>query len=212
MTLTPEQKEHAIHLIEMGEKLEAVRYLQNLLSLNAEQALALTEKLEAEVEDGPDLKEEFLKKSQEMQRSGIKLSRIVGGIFMGIGIILLAVALYLVYSHQQFEKKAIVVTGKVVDYQSYISTDDNSSTTMYRPVFEYEYKGKTYTHESSGSSSSKGFEIGDPVDIFIDPDNPDDVLVNSFMEKWFLPLLLGIMGTVFTGMGYLAIRILGHRN
>lgn len=210
MTLTPEQKEHAIHLIEIGEKLEAVRYLQNLLSLTAEQALALTEKLEAEVEDGPDLKQEFLKKSKEMQRSGIKLSRIVGGIFMSIGIIMVVVSIYLIYSHQQFEKKAIVVTGKVVDFETYISTDDNSSTTMYRPVFEYAYKGKTYTYPSTGSSSSKGFEIGEPVEIYINPDQPEDVLVNSFMEKWFLPMLLAIMGTAFAGMGYLAVRLLGR--
>jgi hypothetical protein len=50
MNLTPEQKEHAIELIEMGEKLQAVRYFQETLNVSAEEALLLTEKLEEEID------------------------------------------------------------------------------------------------------------------------------------------------------------------
>ena len=95
MTLTPEQKEHAIDLIEMGEKLEAVRYFQQVLSIDAEQALLLAEKLEKEVEPEFD-QQELLQKAEEMKRSGAKVGRLVGLIFMSIGIVLLVVAGYFV--------------------------------------------------------------------------------------------------------------------
>lgn len=211
MTLTPEQKEHAIDLIEMGEKLEAVRYFQQVLAIDAEQALLLAEKLEKEVEPEFD-QQEFLQKAEDMKRSGAKVGRLVGLIFMSIGIVLLVVAGYFVYDHQQFEKTAVTVTGTVVDFHSYISTSDNSSTTMYSPIFEYEYEGKKYTYVSTSGSNVKEYEVDERIDIMVNPENPTDVLVNSFMEKWFVPALLGFMGTLFTGLGYVAFAVMGKKS
>jgi hypothetical protein len=45
----------------------------------------------------------------------------------------------------------------------------------------------------------------------VNPENPADVLVNSFMEKWFVPALLGFMGTMFTGLGYVAFAVMGKK-
>jgi hypothetical protein len=212
MTLTPEQKEHAIDLIEMGEKLEAVRYFQEVLNIDAEQALLLAEKLEQEVETGPDL-QELRQTHEELKSSGANVGRIVGLVFMGIGMVMLAVVFYLIYSHQQFEKKAVTVKGTVVEFQSYESRNkNNSSTTMYTPVFEYAFKGKKYTYVSTSSSNIKEYEVGEPLDILVDPENPSEVLVNSFMEKWFLPLLLGFMGALFSGLGYVVFAVLGKKS
>lgn len=210
MTLTPEQKEHAIDLIEMGEKLEAVRYFQQVLAIDAEQALLLAEKLEKEVEPELD-QQEFQQKAEEMKRSGAKVGRLVGLIFMSIGLVLLVVAGYFVYDHQQFEKTAVTVTGTVVDFHSYVSNNDNSSTTMYSPIFEYEYEGKKYTFESNSGSNVKAYDVGERIDILVNPENPADVLVNSFMEKWFVPALLGFLGTMFTGFGYVAFAVMGKK-
>lgn len=213
MTLTPEQKEHAMDLIAMGDKLDAVRYFQQVLNIDAEQALLLAEKLEEEIdaEESPDLKE-FEQQRTKLKESGANVGRIVGTLFMGIGMVMLLVVGYLIYSHQQFEKNAKVVKATLTAYQSYDSRDDDgSTTTMFTPVFEYEFKGTKHTYVSNSSSSSKDYEIGEKVDMMVNPDDPKDVLVDSFMGKWFLPLLLGIMGTVFTGMGYLAYALLGKK-
>lgn len=213
MTLTPEQKEHAIELIEMGEKLEAVRYFQEILHIDAEQALTLAEKLEEEIETSPE-KEEFVKKQEELIRSGNNVGRLVGMIFMCIGIGLLMVVIYLVYTHQQFEKNAERVNGTLLEYQSYESKNDDGGgyTTMYTPVFAYSFRGKTFRQPGNSSSSVKEYDIGQPVEILVDPENPSEILVNSFMEKWFLPLLLGIMGAVFSGIGYVVFVVLGKSN
>lgn len=212
MTLTPEQKEHAEELIRMGEKLDAVRYFQDTLGITADQALVLAEKLEEEIESSP-LLEEFKTLQEEASRKpGVNVGRLVGSIFMSLGGIMLAVVIYLIVSNYNFAQRAIPVKGKVIEYESYVSTDDDGrSTTMFRPTFEYVYAGKTYTHQSSTSSSSPEYEINEMVDVLVDPDEPLEILIDSFWERWFLPVLLGFMGAMFGGMGYLVFRLLGKQ-
>lgn len=209
--MTPEQKEHAIELIEMGNQLDAVRYLQETLDITSEQALILAEKLEEETES--ELEKEFKFMQDEMhQKPSINIGRLVGGIFMGLGVIMLAIAAYFIVSNYKFSERAITVKGKVIDYDSYESrNDDGGSTTMFTPIFEYEFQSKTYTHKSSTSSSSQDYELDELVDVLVDPDNPKEILIDSFWEKWFVSVLLGFLGTLFTGMGYLAYRVFGKQ-
>lgn len=214
MTLTPEQKEHAVDLIAMGDKLEAVRYLQEALHVTADQALVLAEKLEEEVAS-PIMTEQEEKAfhDQVTKATSFNVGKLVGSIFMGVGSVMLIVVAYLVYSNMQFAKRAKPVKGKVMAYDSYESkdSDNNGYTTMYTPTFEYAYNGKTYTYKSTTSSSGKEFEIGEMVDVLVDPNEPEKVIVHSFMEEWFVSVLLGFMGTMFTGMGYMAYRVFGNR-
>src|SRR5690349_10498604 len=137
--MTPEQKEHATELIEMGDKLKAVRYFQQTLNITADQALALAEKLEVEL--GITLFEESLE-TKGTSTSGVNVGKLVGSIFMGVGIIMLSVITYLIVSNNKFEQRAVRTKGKVIDFRNYQSSNDNgSSSTMYTPVFEYEFNG-----------------------------------------------------------------------
>lgn len=208
--MTPEQKDHAVHLLQMGEKLEAVRYMQETLGLSAEQALTLVEKLDEETEQ-TELRTKFESMRERMQSGpASKMPRTVGLIFMSIGGIMLAVVAYIIVSDYKFSQRAVPVTGKVIDYSSYYSTDsDGSGSTMYTPTFEYTYNGSKHTYTSSTSSSSPDFEMGESVEILVDPDNPGNVLVNAFWERWLLAVILGFMGSMFAGLGYMAFRLFG---
>jgi Protein of unknown function (DUF3592) len=138
------------------------------------------------------------------------MGRVAGVIFMSLGGIMLSAVVYIVISNYQFEQRAIPVKGKVIGYDSYVSSnDEGGSTMMYTPTFQYEFKGKTYTHVSGTSSSSQTYEIDDAVDVLVDPQDPEEILINSFWEQWFLPVLLGFMGVMFAGMGYMVFRLLG---
>ena len=213
MNLTPEQKEHAIELIEMGEKLEAVRYFKETLNITTDEALILAEKLEEEVE-GSSLIDEFKSMEAEMkQQPGMDVGRVVGTIFMSLGGIMLAVVVYLSASNYQFSQRAIPVKGKVIDYDTYQSRNDNGgSTTMYTPTYQYKFKGKSYTYKSTTSSSSQNYKIDETVDVLVDPEKPQEILIDSFWEKWFLSILLGFMGFIFSGMGYMSYRLLGNKS
>lgn len=213
MMLSTEQKDHAIELIQMGDKLEAVRYLQQVLSIDAEKALLLTEKLEQEVdaEDAEVIDELKARQEEALKNPPVDVGRIVGGIFMGVGCLLLAIAAWLGVSHYQFAQRAIPIQGIVLRYSSYESrSDDGPYTTMYTPTYQYSFEGKTYTYQSSTSSSSREYEVNEKVDVLVDPQQPKEILIDSFWERWFVVILLGGMGTIFTGMGYLVYRVLGN--
>lgn len=211
--MTPEQKEEAASLIRMGEKLEAVRFLQETLNIDAEQALLLAEKLEEEEEksDTSDLRKQLEKAKQEMSSSkGFKMGVTVGLIFMSLGILMLAFGFYFFYDNYQFAKRAVPVVGHVVDYDSYYSTDDDGGgSTMYTPIYEYTYQGNKKTHASSVSSSGRDFDIGEEVEILVDPDDPNEILVNTFWDRYFAVVILGFLGSLFTGLGYMAYRLMG---
>jgi len=132
---------------------------------------------------------------------------------MVLGSIMLIVVVYVVYSNNQFSQKAIPVTGEVISYDSHESSDDDGgSTTMYTPTYGYSYNGKNYTYTSSTSSSSPDYDIGEKVEVLVDPDNPEEVLVNAFWERWLIVVILGFMGSMFTGLGYMAYRLMGNSN
>lgn len=209
MNLTPTQKTHLEELLKAGDELAAVRYLQNNLGLSAEEALRLTEKLDKTVEEDDDAKLKSLMKKRGLRAiNDSKMGKWIGGIFLFFGLVMLSVSCYIFYSNYTFSQKAVAVEGKVIDFTtSYSTDDDGNSTLMYSAVFEYEYNGKMYEHESDVSSSSQDYDDGEIVEILIDPDSPRKALVNTFWERWFAIILLGFMGTAFTGGGFLALKM-----
>lgn len=209
--MTPEQKDHALFLIDAGDKLEAVRYLQQTLNVNAEQALALTEKLEEESGNNELLNRFNELKSKLGSKPSTRFPRIVGLAFMSIGLIMLSAVAFLAYRDYQFSLRAIPVTGKVTANESYYSSDsDGGGTTMYTPTFEYSFNGAIHTHKSNVSSSEMDYSIGESVEILVNPDDPQQILVNEFWERWTLPLILGFLGLMFSGLGYMAYRLFGN--
>lgn len=209
MTLTPEQKNHLENLLKTGEELEAVRYLQNTLGLSAEEALKLTEQLDKTVEESPEVKmRQFMQKSRIRTMKDSNVSKWVGGIFLFFGLVMLGVAGYIFYSNYTFAQKAVPVTGKVIDFSiSYSTDDDGNTSTMYSSVFEYEYNGEVYTHESEVASSSPDYDEGEEAEILIDPEFPGKALVNTFWDRWFVILIVGFFGVAFSGAGYMVLRL-----
>ena len=208
--LTPEQKEHATELIEMGDKLEAVRYFQQTLQVDADQALLLAETLQQEIEAADTAEFKAMEQTIPASPTGLNVGKTVGSIFMGIGGVLIAIAAWLFYSNYTFQQRAVPVKVTVLSYETHQSrNDDGGSTTMYRPTFQYEFRGKTYTYESNGSSSSPEFNEGESVDALLDPEDPTEILIQSFMEQWFAIVLLSGMGIVFGGLGFVVNKQLG---
>ena len=188
--MTPDQKEKAAVLIHN----------------DAAQALLLAEKLEEEEVGTTELREQFEEAKKKMQAtSGVNLGRTVGLIFMCIGIPMLAFGFYYFYDNYIFSQHAIPVVGRVIDYDSYYSSDsDGGGSTMYTPIYEYTYNGNRKTHAGTVSSSSRPYDLGEEVEILVDQDDPNHVLVNTFWDRYFAVVMLGFLGTLFTGLGYLA--------
>ena len=150
MKLSPSQKDHLEKLLRESDELGAVRYLQNSLGMSAEEALALTEKLDKTVEeDHSATVRQMFKRSTGLQKDGKKASKWGAGIFLFFGLVMLGVAVYIFYSNYIFAEHAVAVEGVVVDYDTYYSTDDDgNSTLMYSDIFEYEFQGEVYSDVS----------------------------------------------------------------
>lgn len=59
-----------------------------------------------------------------------------------------------------------------------IVLDDESGgheTETFKPIYQYEYKGKTYTSQGDVSSTQAHYTVGDKTDILISSDNPSDM-------------------------------------
>ncbi|MCK6541696.1 DUF3592 domain-containing protein [bacterium] len=119
-------------------------------------------------------------------------------IFQFVSLTLLGIAYYLVRRKQNFIAECDQVEGTVVRFRESRRPGKN---TTYAPVVEYFAYGKSYQHESSLYRSSPGFEIHQTVSVLYKRDKPEEAMIDSFLEKWFIPMMLGIVGSVFLIIG-----------
>jgi hypothetical protein len=143
-----------------------------------------------------------------MEKTSASLPNLVGGIFSIVGLILIGLASWFGYRSYHFIERADTVPGIVKEFRTELrrDKDDNSTYTLYSPVFGYHYNGKDYTHQSPYGSSQPGYQVGDQVQLLIDPGNPKEPQEDSFMDNWFLPMLLGSLGLVFAGVGTVVMK------
>lgn len=207
MNTTSEHQEHVRELMRNGEKLEAVRYLQEHFKLSADQALSMAEMLDRETED-EDFSIDQTPLVESTVKGGISVGRIVGGVFLGVGLILLIVCYFLWNNQATFSETAISVNGVVIQLEERSSrnSDTGSWSYTYAPVVRYDVNGKEYVYHSTSSSNPPSYAVDEEVTLLVDPKNPNDVVIDDFMDRWFAPVLLGAMGAIFSTVGFFVFR------
>jgi hypothetical protein len=129
--------------------------------------------------------------------------RIFSYVFLGLGLLLLAIAAAIFLYGAWFRINSESVTGTVVEVELRPYSDGNA----YCPVIRYSViGGQTYTHYSDICSWPASYEQGQQVRLYVDHSDPQRVQLNDFFTVWFLPLLFGFMGAVFAGVGYWSTR------
>jgi len=160
-----------------------------------------------------------------MATGGIGISRLVGGIFTLVGLVLLGVAGWAGNRQYTILKswptvEAVVTKSQVTHSQSH-DIDRSTDTTMYEAAIEFRYtlNGKEYaTPATSGYSSSSYTEMKRQADAYppgtrhrvrYNPADPNDIRYNAgyTFGFFFLPVLLGGMGIVFGGLGVLFLYL-----
>lgn len=56
--------------------------------------------------------------------------------------------------------------------------------------------------QSDVSSSPPAWRVGEAVKVLFDPNDPSQAVIDSFMARWLVPLLLGFIGGVFAFLGF----------
>ena len=191
MTVSDQQKEHVRRLLIEGRNIEAIKYISDNFSLSLKESKELVELIDKDIEEHEYVDAKVQRMSKRIKRSRINGGRLVGAIFGFIGLIFLGVAIGVFANDQQLIKNGTVVTATVVD-------------DPYQPTFEYIFAGDTLYHYSSTSSDPPSYHLGEKVEMYVNPTDPYDILVDTFMGRWFLIVLLGGMGSVFFVIGVAA--------
>lgn len=198
MSQLDEIKEELSTLVFSGKKEEAIKLIQDKYGANREEAEKLLQL--AVKESTTPLKVFSLLKSQvEKTNNGkgckqtvFKFIAISFG-FIGIPPLLIAIAIYFYYDQQIANSE--LVTGTVVELKPYI---EYGQPTDYTPIINYEINGQLYTMEAPVYSDTPEFIIGEQVELFVDKDDSNLVLINTFTQRWFMLILIGSIGGFFT--------------
>lgn len=136
--------------------------------------------------------------------------------FIFLGLIFFIIGIFILIYPQLKEKRCTEsVVAKVVENikdRSYYSDDNNFTRFVtYRPVFEFEYNGQNYNIQSNTSSNPPAFDVGEKVELKINPDNPIDFYAPSDRTFTFVGLIFIGIGLIFVAIG-IVIRIIMKRN
>lgn len=128
-------------------------------------------------------------------------------VFLGVGILMLLLALALWNKTRGFIARAATATGTVTELIEVRDDDGGSST--YKPVVKFvDPGGEEIRFTSSYSSRPPAYDVGEAVEVLF---VPGDARIKGFGSLWLGPLILGGLGTVFTAIG-LSIFGVGRAN
>ena len=119
------------------------------------------------------------------------LPKIFYWVFGGVGFLLVAIAVVNFYKGLQAEEQYTKVEGVVMKNQF--------NNGMARPVIQYQWQGESKLYADNTYSNPPAYERGEKVELFVNPNDPNDVWINSFMGRYFVMTLLGGIGLVFLG-------------
>ncbi len=124
-------------------------------------------------------------------------------LFSAIGAVFVIVAIFITISNFQFLQTATKTSGNVIDLIKNVDTDsDGDTSTTYTPVVSFTTStGQKVETKTSISSNPPSHEIGDSVAIYYSPKEPKKIMIDSFMDKYFLPIIFGAFGLIFSAIG-----------
>lgn len=191
MDVPEKQKQHVRKLILDGSKILAIKYLNKNFGLALKDAKKMADLIEQDIiNDGEVI-------GQSKDRTTPDLSGcIVGKIFLLVSFVLLGFAAYFFIGDYQLISNGEKVIATVISDPS-------------KPVFEYEVLGEFYTYESRVTSTPPSYYLGEEVTIFVNPNEPYEILIDTFTDRWLAITILGSMGLIFFFVGFVASKLFG---
>lgn len=192
MNLTPQQRRALDQLIQQGKQIEAIKLLRDTHHLSLLDAKEHVERIASERHTGP------LTQQTKKAARPIAVFSLVGKIFVAVGTILIGVAVLVFYlKHQSIAQREVstgVVRGLYPNHGG-----------AYAPLIAYSFRGQSLTYQSYVYTSPPEYHRGEKVTIYINPDDPSDILIDSFTDRWVDSLVIGCLGIFFFGFGFLFI-------
>lgn len=181
-------------LLASGKKIEAIKMAKETLGVRLKGAKLWVEDTEREMD--PHYRPHPVK----ALGSGI----VVLFVFITLGVLFMGGATYIYYRQFQSIEQSDLIKGKVVSMRE---NGDGLSA----PVIEYEWQGKKWVYASKTYSSPPSFTVDEEVPVYVNRQQPDDVTVDTFSERWLLILILGGLGFFFVGIPLMVVYFTTRR-
>ncbi len=112
--------------------------------------------------------------------------------------VLLAVAVWLGLRTRAFVASAWNADGTVVAVErGEGSKRRNRSVPHYYPTVRFStITGEEVAFVSEVGSNPAAHKVGDRVTVLYDPHHPEDARIRSFLQLWFVPSLLAVVGAI----------------
>lgn len=124
-------------------------------------------------------------------KSNNSLPRVFYYAFGGVGVLLLTIAAVIFYFNQKAYNQYTKVEGVVIRNQFRSGTA--------RPIISYSWEGKELVYASNTYTNPPAFKRGEKVALYVNPNEPEDVWIDSFIERWLAIMIVGGIGIVFLG-------------
>jgi hypothetical protein len=121
-------------------------------------------------------------------------------IFLGIGLVVLAIAVYLTWSTHAWLGRSVQASGVVVE----VVRIQNRQTgeLMFAPLVRFQTAdGRSIEFQSSLRTNPPSYSPGESVTVLYDPARPVSAEIANLFSIWFAPMVLWFLGTVFTAVG-----------
>jgi hypothetical protein len=121
-------------------------------------------------------------------------------IFLGIGLLVLGIAIYLTWSTHAWLGRSVQATGVVVE--NVRMQNRQTGELMFAPLVRFQTAdGRTIEFQSSLRTNPPAYSPGQRVTVLYDPAKPVSAEIASLFSIWFAPIVLWFLGTVFTAVG-----------
>ena len=111
--------------------------------------------------------------------------------FGGVSFLLLTIAAILFYFDQRAANQYTRMEGTV--------TKNQFKNGMARPAISYSWEGKDLLYADNTYTNPPVFERGDKVELFVNPNDPSDVWINSFVNRFLAMTIVGGLALLFLG-------------
>ena len=124
----------------------------------------------------------------------------IGLVFALVGTGMAIGTYYAWSSSNELVNDGIRTAGTVIDLE-YRRDDDGGGT--YAPVVEFrDENGQRQLYRSSAGSNPPSYDRGEQVVLYYKRGTPERAMIDSFSDRWFLPLITGVFTLAFGGAGY----------
>ena len=123
-------------------------------------------------------------------------------IFLIAGLYVLFGGLISWYQTSKFFQRCEKTKAVVVSHKNQTSINNQEKNKTLFPIFQY-YHPKTGIEYNVQSNVSKHFNDGQEIEVFFDPNNPENARIADLAHTWMIPISVTFLGVFFSYIGIL---------